>query len=381
MNILFLARMTMSFNGDTVYKKPLGGSESALLYISRELAARGHKITIINNCGEEEGIYAGVEYKRFTTLNDVTLYSRSNPIDIFVAFRDLPALLFPIKAKKRIWWGQDDFSNLWNNPFPIRTLGIGVLKLAGLLSKKLTDKFIVVSHWMADICEKYLGIPGEMLYITSNGVHLPYFEPEVQREKYRLAYTSVPWRGLDILLNIFPKIKKAIPGTELYVYCGLDLGVVQKRDKKRAKQILENSSMPGVHIMGTKSHSELALELKKSSILTYPSHACRQAGFWGETSGVSVLESLAAGTPPITSNRGALPEAVHHGENGIIIDGDPYCEEYQDKFLEATISLLKDTHCRENMSKNAIEYSHNRYSYKILAQEWETEFLSMLKKK
>ena len=383
MNILFLARMTMAFNGDSIYKKPLGGSESALLYISRELAAKGHKVTIINNCGEEEGFYAGVEYKKFTTLNEVIAYSRKNPIDIFVAFRDLPALLFPIKAKKRLWWGQDDFSNIWNNPFPANLFGYGLLKSSGFLANHLADKFIVVSRWMADICSKYLGIPYSKLYITRNGVHVPYFEepgPEGPgRNRFRLAYTSVPWRGLDILLKIFPKIKKSVPQAELNIYCGLDLGVVQERDRKRAEKILEKTSFPGINIMGTKKHSDLAQELKKCALMAYPSKACREVGFWGETSGVSVLESLAAGTPVITSNRGALSEAISSGKNGIIVGGDPDSDEYQKKFIGETVSLLKDPVRLQKMSANASETCRKYYSYKVIAQEWEKEFEDMLK--
>ena len=101
MRITFLARMAMPFNGHTIHAKGLGGSESALLYLSRDLAALGHDITIINNCGEQEGKYDGVNYKKFTNLKDTVNYTKKNDLDIFVSFRDPEALLSPFKAKKR----------------------------------------------------------------------------------------------------------------------------------------------------------------------------------------------------------------------------------------------------------------------------------------
>jgi glycosyltransferase involved in cell wall biosynthesis len=391
-NILFLARMTMAFDGNTVSNRPLGGSESALLYISRELAAMGHNITIINNCGSGAGMYAGVQYRQFTTLNDVVSYSKENPVDIFVAFRDLPALLFPVKAKKKLWWGQDDFSNIWNNPFPLNILGYALLRAAGFLANRFADKFIVVSNWMAGLCNKYLGIPSDKLYITRNGVYVPYFEaPEREpfgspeptrsgsgRNPCRLAYTSVPWRGLDILLGMFPRIKEQVPEAELNIFCGLELGIVQERDKKRAQKILEKTSFPGVKIMGTRKHAELARELGQCALMVYPSYECREVGFWGETSGVSILESLAAGTPVIASDRGAIPEAVKTGINGIIIGGDPRSGVFQEKFIKETVSLMKDPERLSRMSEEAAKRCQEHYSYKVIAKEWETEFEGML---
>ena len=64
MKILILARMSTGFTGDTADKKPLGGSESALLYLSRELAKLGHKVVIYNNCGKESGMFNNVDYRQ-----------------------------------------------------------------------------------------------------------------------------------------------------------------------------------------------------------------------------------------------------------------------------------------------------------------------------
>src|SRR3990172_8937994 len=57
MNVLGLP-----FNGDTLKTKSLGGSETAGYYIARELARRGHKVTLFTAMRENEGVYDDVRY-------------------------------------------------------------------------------------------------------------------------------------------------------------------------------------------------------------------------------------------------------------------------------------------------------------------------------
>ncbi len=173
MKILILARMTSGFTGNTADKRPLGGSESALLYLSRELAKIGHKVVIFNNCGKDPGIFDGVDYRPFTTLADLVKHSKDEHYDIFISFRDLPAFLFPIKAKKRIWWGHDDFSNVWNYGGIKKYLGAAFLKFAGMLINRFCDELFVVSRWLGDICVEKVGVKRKKIYETKNGVYWP----------------------------------------------------------------------------------------------------------------------------------------------------------------------------------------------------------------
>jgi len=381
LKILILARMTTGFSGDTVNKKPLGGSESALLYLSRELARVGHKVVIYNNCGKDSGIFDGVFYRNFTTLADLVDHSKFEDYDIFISFRDLPAFLFPIKAKKRIWWGHDDFSNVWNYKDIRKVLGSGFLKLAGKLINKYCDELFVVSKWLGDICVEKVGVNREKIYETKNGVYLPYFEEPalLPRDPYRLVYTSVPARGLDILLEIFPEIKKQVPQATLHIYCGWDLGMLKDEDKKLAQSLYDRTDQPGVVREGTKKHSELAKELQISSLMLYPSHPVPRAGFFAETSCIAALEAQAAGCPVVAAKRGALPESIKDKETGILIDGDPYSSGFKKRFVEQTVKLLKDGKKLENMRTKAEQFIKESYTWDIIAKEWTEKFKDMLK--
>ena len=375
--------MTTGFSGNTADKKPLGGSESALLYLSRELAGIGHKVVIYNNCGKEAGIFDGVVYRQFTTLADLVKHSKSERYDMFISFRDLSAFLFPIKATKRIWWGHDDFSNVWNYSGIKKHLGAAFLKFAGVLINRFCDELFVVSKWLGDLCVEKVGVKRGKIYETKNGVYLPYFrkpEPlESGRQPYRLVYTSVPARGLDILLEIFPEIKKRVPEATLHIYCGWDLGMLKDEDKILAQSLYDKTDQPGVIREGTKKHSELAKELQISSLMLYPSHPVPKAGFFAETSCIAALEAQAAGCPVIAAKRGALPESILDGKTGILIEGDPYSDEFRAKFTDETVKLLKDPKRLASMRSDAERFIKNNYTWDIIAKEWTEKFERMLK--
>jgi len=379
MKILISAQMTSHFTGSTVNERPLGGSESALFYLTREMAARGHQIYLFNNCfTPNEGNYDGVEYRQFTNSPDLVKFSKEQDLDIFVSFRDLRELLYPYKARARIWWGHDDLSSLWNYQDIRRPAGLGLMRLIGWLIRNRADKFFVVSKWMSEICQKYMHIPKERLFVARNGVNLPYFDKPIKKEGSRLAYTSIPDRGLDVLLDMFPMIRHRVPEAELHIFCGEDLGILNQKDKVWSQKILSQAKQPNVFIRGTKKHSELAEELLKCSLWVYPSHAVPRKAFFAETSCIAALEALAAGTPVIASSRGALPEIVKNRYNGILLVGDPHFYEYQNRFVDEVVSLLKDPAKLNALSENARNEALAHYSWKTIAQQWESELKCLI---
>ena len=81
----------------------IGGSEEAVIYLSRELAKLGYEVTVFNQCGDMEGNYDGIEYQRA---------DRFNPLDTFNILIFHRAWTQPmqmnVKARKTAIWMHDN---------------------------------------------------------------------------------------------------------------------------------------------------------------------------------------------------------------------------------------------------------------------------------
>ena len=65
-SIAILDLIGLVYDGTTLSKKGLGGSESAVILISKELANLGFPVTVFNACDVDDaksGIYDGVTYR------------------------------------------------------------------------------------------------------------------------------------------------------------------------------------------------------------------------------------------------------------------------------------------------------------------------------
>jgi hypothetical protein len=71
MKIAIIDIIGIPYDGTTVYKQGLGGSESAVTYVSEELASIGFDVTVFNNCTDHAspGVYSGVTYLALEELN------------------------------------------------------------------------------------------------------------------------------------------------------------------------------------------------------------------------------------------------------------------------------------------------------------------------
>lgn len=69
-----------------------------------------------------------------------------------------------------------------------------------------------------------------------------------------------------------------------------------------------------VRYLGNIGPDDRARVLGRAAVLLHP------LGF-DEPFGLSVVEAMACGTPVIGYSRGALPETVHHGRSGFLVDG------------------------------------------------------------
>jgi len=76
-SIAILDLIGLVYDGSTLSKKGLGGSESAVILMSRELANIGFDVTVFNACNVDDakpGVYDGVTYRPIESLTSYEKY-------------------------------------------------------------------------------------------------------------------------------------------------------------------------------------------------------------------------------------------------------------------------------------------------------------------
>ena len=54
MKIAFIDTLGLCYDGSTLSKRGLGGSESAVIYMSKELTRLGLEVTVFNDCTSDD---------------------------------------------------------------------------------------------------------------------------------------------------------------------------------------------------------------------------------------------------------------------------------------------------------------------------------------
>lgn len=340
----------MPFNGDTVEKESLGGSESAGHAMARELAALGHRVTIFTN--GEPGVFDGVTYLHCDSWRQ---YISSVPHDISIVQRATDPYVIKTLSKFNIVWCHD------------LALARQINEFRGALWN--IDRIIVLSDFMKKQYEETYDLPERLLFTSRNGIDLFRF-PEInlaEKNPKNLVYSARPERGLDILLDkIFPKLLEKDPEFNLTLY-GYNNPVTHLQDFYRSLNEKATNFGDRVTLAGHLSKNDLYKEYVKGGLYVYPTPSPLQPSFC-EISCISVMESMASGMPVVSSARGALPETLC-ATAGELIEGDAWTDEYQDKFVETIMSYVNDRQKYESAIKAGLEHSKNN-SWLNIAEEW-----------
>lgn len=293
----------------------VGGSEIAVINLSKELAKLGQDVVVFNNC-KEPGIYDNVKWD---SISNFDKYEKNNIIDILIVSR-LPEFRFVNPRTKVYFWAHD--LNYYERITPANW--------------QYFDKFLVLSRYhFRFFSSAYPWIPKENFEILPNGVDLKRFNQKVDRNDKKLIYSSNPDRGLVILFDIFEELYKWDPKLELHVF-----GYYPENVRKHPTYWKE---MPGVIYRGYHNQEELAREYLSSKLWLYP---CT----WLETYCITALEAQAAGTPAVVSEWGPLRDRI--GNAGIVIDGFEKDDKHKEKFVEAVKNLLTDQNLWNELSLN-----------------------------
>jgi glycosyltransferase involved in cell wall biosynthesis len=350
--LFFYQAHSIVFDARTPRTRGLGGTESAIVYLAEALTRLGHRIVVFNNCGEP-GSFDGVEYARWETLP--TRCESERP-DVLVGVRSWQTIGQVRLAPLQILWTGDAF----DQPF--------LEGLAGAHTRSRIDLFMLQSDWQAATFEAQHRVPACHIVRTRLGTAASAVDPPRRvavpgTRGRRLAYASTPFRGLDVLLDLFPRIRAACPDAELDIFSSMKVyGVSEADDRKQFRSLYKKAKQPGVNLIGTVPQLELAERLREARVLAYPNH-------YAETFCIAAVEAQAAGCAVVTSDLGALAETV--GDGGVCIPGDPQSASYQRAFVEACVSLLTDDDRWHAMSERALARAWTHFTWGQIAEEWQ----------
>lgn len=343
------------FCGDTLDRSPLGGTETAIIHIARHLARLGYPVKVFNRC-EAPGIYDGVDYRPMAEVHD---HLRNNGADVFIAVRYLEPFSAEFGAKVKIFWSGDAPDEPQMDFLASEAIAPNI------------DKIFAVSRWQAEGLMRKYSIDGDKFFIAPNGVDTNCFSDlSGLKERGRLVYTSTPFRGLDILLELFPAIKAQEPQSELWIYSGMSVyGMGSEKEKRLFGELYSKTRQPGVHLIGSLPQAQLHKELMRSYLFAYPNH-------FPETSCIAAIEAMAAGLPIVTSKLGALPETV--GDAGMLIEGQPGSEPYKSRFVSAVVEILQNNSLWVDLSQKGRKRAFANYDWSLIAESWDIEIERLL---
>jgi len=312
----------LTYDGDTLNKRGLGGSESAVILLAKELAKKNFKVTVFNNCIDKEskeGIFDNVQYIDHTILDykndfnfDVVISSRTIipfvPEQLYNQFeRFKPQRYSKIKAnaKLKAMWMHDTFS-MYGDHILEDMLVHGDLDEIFTLSDFHTSYVTNCDHGR----KRNFEVLKKKVFMTRNGII--YYKNEVdirKKDPYLYVYNASVTKGmLPLVENMWERIKQNIPQAKLKVIGGYyrfrENAAPDEQEKKWRELVAdEKYKKLDVEFTGIIKQSEIAELMAKASFMLFP-------GAFPETFGISTLESIAYNTPLITTRFGALEETA-----------------------------------------------------------------------
>lgn len=302
------------------------GSETSIIKTANLLAT----LTTIDETGKtipkyEVVVFCDTPYQCSKVINNVTWqnintfekYLEKTHVDHVISVRSIKIINMLNKYVKTVR----------NHYFWIHDISIGGESLC--LSKIAFRKLIYVSQYQQKAIMDHFSFPESLCTVIPNGLDIKYIEElehktmgwPTQKVKNRFIYSSDANRGLFDLLNMFPIIRRLLPGATLHIYCDLqktDADVFEKGEFRniclanlqKIRDTIKKSAKDYVVVHGRVGKDKLYRGFAEAEYWFYP---C----IFTETFCITALEAQYFKCKVICNNLGALGDVV---KSGIVYD-------------------------------------------------------------
>ena len=319
------------------------GSEIMAMNLGKEFAKLGYRVVLFGGFKQgnkdSQGVYEGVEYKDVSEYNS---FLKSTYVDFLIVSRVSDNLVFYENIGKVFLWLHD-------------TLPIGdsfqthAKKFGGVLC---------LSRWHKNFfCSEY-HFPKSLVHVTGNAIDPKRFAHKIEKQKLKFIFSSSPDRGLDNLLEIFPKIHARYPEAELHIFGNRALLT------KEMSQVIASHDFIKFH--GRVSQEKISREYLSSDIWLYPTE-------FQETYCITALEAQMSKVLCVCTDLAGLEDTV--ADRGILIKGKASTKRFQEEMLKRLFWILDHPKVKEHLIEKAWRWAQDQTLEK-LAASWQNRFFS-----
>lgn len=200
------------------------------------------------------------------------------------------------------------------------------------------DRYLVLNSFFGDKLAAG-GIARSKQRLLPNFVEVPHSSPAAKKPYVLFLGRLSPEKGIGTLLDAWSTLDDVtlkIAGA----------GELEPLVREQAAGKLKSK----VEFLGYVEAEEKARLLREAMATVTPSS-------WYENCPISVLESLAAGTPALVTSMGGLPDLVRHGEDGLI-----FPPENPTALNKAVTQLRDNSSLVATLSTNALASARERFS-------------------
>lgn len=331
----------------------LTGSEIGFVRIAQEFKARGHAVDLYTRAEQSE--WEGMPVRHWDEMP-------KREYDAVIAINE-PDLLRGARAKLRV-------CSFWLNDVTFCQHGfeqhvdLFVSPSWSHRERALTDpewRDVNVTPSTPRGTYTYEPDPSKWIAIGL-GCDPKRYELGVQKVPGRVIYSSSPDRGLHLLLEAWPAIKRAVPHAHLRIFYRLEpwlrgfdntpyFAPIEKLRHRALyiEEALRRMSDPewGIDVVGSVSREQIEREMAEAEVVAYP---CDPVNSYTEGWSCSTLEACAARACPVISDADALG-TIYDSHCPVVPRGN--WTEWRDTVIRA----LTDRDFREAWNDKAEEFA------------------------
>ncbi len=326
----------------------IGGSEEAVINLSKEFVKKGYNVTVYCNLEGIPRTMDGVKYDNEWNWNPL------DKQDITIIWRDPSNCKYKINSTKVF------------------------LDLHDTIDAKYIDKYIKNEIIMCKSnFHKNLYPNSKNICVIPNGI---YPLKLTKKKKNMIVCTSSPDRCLSSLLFAIPYIKKEFEDAQIYWAYGFKSGVNKGGlEAIEHDEIKEWVTLKKEQIQNTDGFIDMG-HLSQNDINTLYSDA--EYFIYGtefpEIDCISLTKACSAGTIPIVTNSGAMLEKMEYFNCGSVVQSSNHTNgfDYSMKepeifvWINEIIRIMKLEHDRKLLSNK----TNNKYNISNISDKWISKF-------